>query len=55
MGTSLGHKYVLYTYIDHLGRLYLEGHGDLVSKLIIPITHIKTPVIPLINLLTKSP
>ena len=34
---------------------YLEGQGDLVSRLITPITHIVTTVIPLINLLTKSP
>ena len=34
---------------------YLEGHGNLVSRLITPITHIVTPVIPLINPLTKSP
>ena len=35
--------------------LYLEGQGDLVSRLITPITHIVTPVIPRINLLTKFP
>ena len=34
---------------------YLEGQGDLVSRLVSPITHIVTPVIPIINLLTKSP
>ena len=34
---------------------YLEGQGDLLSRLITPITHIVTLVIPLINLLTKSP
>ena len=34
---------------------YLEGQGDLVSRLVTPITHIVTPVIPIINLLTKSP
>ena len=33
----------------------LEGQGDLVSKLITPINHIITLVIPIINLLTKSP
>ena len=33
---------------------YLEGLGDLVSRLITPITHIVTPVIPLIAL-NKSP
>ena len=33
---------------------YLEGQGDLVSRLITPITHIVTLVIPIINLLTKS-
>ena len=31
---------------------HLEGQGDLVSRL---ITHIVTPFIPIINLLTKSP
>ena len=35
-------------------RVYLEGHEDLVSRLVTPLTHIVTPVIPLINLLTKS-
>ena len=34
---------------------YLEGQGDLISSLITPITHIVTPVIPIVNLLTKSP
>ena len=34
---------------------YLEGQGDLVSRLITPITHIVTLVLPLINLVTKSP
>ena len=34
---------------------HLEGHGDLVSRLISPISHIITPIIPIINLLTKSP
>ena len=34
---------------------YLEGQGDLVSRLITPITHIVTLIIPIINLLTKSP
>ena len=33
----------------------LEGQGDLVSRLITPITHIVSPFIPIINLLTKSP
>ena len=35
----------------------LEGQGDLVRKLITPITHIviATLVIPIINRLTKSP
>ena len=36
-------------------RVYLEGHGDLVSRLITPVTHIVTLVIPINNLLTKSP
>ena len=35
-------------------RDYLEGQGDLVSRLIIPITHIVTLNITSINLLTKS-
>ena len=34
---------------------YLEGQGDSVSRLIAPISHIVTRVIPLMNLLTKSP
>ena len=35
--------------------LYLEGQGDLVSRLITPLTHIVSPIIPIINLVTKSP
>ena len=34
---------------------YWEGQGDLVSRLITPITHIITLVIPITNQLTKSP
>ena len=34
---------------------YLEGQGDLVSRLITLITHIVALVIPNINLFTKSP
>ena len=34
---------------------YLEGHGDLVSKLIMGITGFITWLIGVINLLTKSP
>ena len=33
---------------------YLEGEGDLASRLVTPITHIIILVIPSINLLTKS-
>ena len=33
---------------------HLEGQGDLVSRLVTPITHIVTPIILIINLLTKS-
>ena len=33
----------------------LEGQGDLVSRLITPITHIVALIIPIINLVTKSP
>ena len=36
-------------------RVYLEGQGDLVSRLVTPITHIVTLLIPFINPLTKSP
>ena len=36
-------------------KLYLKGQGDLVSRLRTPMTHIVTPLIPIINLLTKSP
>ena len=35
--------------------LCLEGQGDLVSRLITPITHVVTLILPMINLLTKSP
>ena len=35
-------------------RAYLEGQGDLVSRLITPITH-NTPNDPIVNLLAKSP
>ena len=40
-----------------MGGLYrdLEGQGDLVSRLMTHITHIITPLILIINLLTKSP
>ena len=38
-----------------LERLYLEGQRGLVSRLITPITNILTLIIPIINLLTKSP
>ena len=36
-------------------RMYLEGQGDLVSLLITPISRIMTPIIPIINPVTKSP
>ena len=34
---------------------YLEGHGDLVSRLIMEISGVTIWVIGVINLLTKSP
>ena len=34
---------------------YLEGQGDLVSRSIAPITHAVNQLIPIINLVTKSP
>ena len=34
---------------------YLEGQGDLVSRLITPISYIVALIIPIINLLTTSP
>ena len=34
---------------------YLEGQGDLVSRLLTPTTPIMTLVILIVNLLTKSP
>ena len=34
---------------------YLEGQEDLVSRLITPITHIVTLILPIISRLTKSP
>ena len=37
------------------GMVYLEGRGDLVSRLIIPMPHIVTLIIHIINLFTKSP
>ena len=38
-----------------LAGLYLGGHGDLVSRVIIRITRVTIWVIGVINLLTKSP
>ena len=38
-----------------LGMSYLENYGGLVSSLVAPRTCIITPMIPIINLLTKSP
>ena len=40
---------------DRIFRVYLEGRGYLVSRLIAPISHIVTLLVPNINLLTKSP
>ena len=34
---------------------YVEGHGDLVSRLQTPVTHTVTLVIPIVNLLALSP
>ena len=34
---------------------YLEGQGDFISRLINLITHIVSPLIPIVNLLTESP
>ena len=34
--------------------IYLEGQGDLASRLMPPITHAVTLIIPIINLATKS-
>ena len=34
---------------------YLEGQGDLVSRLVFGITHIVTQIVLISNLLTKSP
>ena len=34
---------------------YMESQGHLVSRIITPISHIVTPIIPAINLLSKSP
>ena len=40
----------------HRARLgYLEGQGDLVGRLIIPITHIVILIMPITNLLAWSP
>ena len=50
MGTSSGFRVFRVAGL----RAYLEDQGDLVSRLTTPITHIVTPFIPIINLLTKS-
>ena len=34
---------------------YLAGHGHLVSRSTIPVSHIITPILPIIKPLTKSP
>ena len=34
---------------------YLQGHGDLVTRLVTPTSHIMTPSIPIISLLPKPP
>ena len=34
------------------GTTHLEGHGDLVSRLIIPISHLTSPAIPILNPVT---
>ena len=39
----------------HVSALYLEGQGDLVSRLMTPMTQIVALVNPMINPLTKSP
>ena len=36
-----------------MGMSYLEGQGDLVRRLVTPITHVVTLVIPIFNLLIK--
>ena len=36
-------------------RVYFEGQGDLGSRLITPIAPVVTLLIPITNLLTKSP
>ena len=42
-------------YSSHGGfRVYLEGQGDLVSRLITPITRMVNLLIPIIHPLTKS-
>ena len=53
VGRELGNT----LYSDSIGIIlhYLEGQGDLVSRLVTPISHITTPIIPIISLLTKSP
>ena len=35
--------------------VYLESQGEFVRILVTPISHIATPITPIINLLTKSP
>ena len=36
-------------------RGYLEGQGDLVNRLIAPISYMETSFIPIMNLLSKTP
>ena len=52
LGTS---NILLYHYYTVWGVHLLGGSGDLVSRLITPITHIVTLIIPIMNILTKSP
>ena len=42
-------------YLIHSCWVYLEGRGDLVSRLITPKTHIVTPNSPITNLAINPP
>ena len=51
-GNEHGNYYITEFRLQGFG---LEGQGDLVRRLVTHITHIVTLVIPIINMLTKSP
>ena len=54
-GFSRGKVWFILAIAHGRGMLPIEGQGDLGSRLRIPISHIIAPIIPMMNLLTKSP